>query len=231
MNGGMMGVNVQNLVRGIDVSRWQGDINWQLVAAAGCEFAAIRATVGNYYTDPYFERNREGAILYGVYPHYYHVVCPDNSIKSQIDRFVNVVGGIGIARPVMDIELVRDKDKQVITEVCKGCLSESSSRLGRKAIPYSNAYFWNTYLIDDGWSDKYDKWVANYRKVSPPVLPKVWRGWNLWQWTNKGTWPGIKGDVDLNFFNGDLAEFVTWAGVKPLTLEERVLRLEKKVFG
>jgi lysozyme len=134
-------VNAGNFIQGIDVSRWQGEINWQLVAAAGCEFAAIRATVGNYYTDPFFEKNREGAILYEVYPLYYHVVCPDNSIKSQIDRFMGVVGDIGIARPVMDIELIRDKNKQVVTEIAKGCTQEASDRCGKPAIPYSNAYF------------------------------------------------------------------------------------------
>jgi lysozyme len=231
MNGGTMGVNVQNLVRGIDVSRWQGDINWQLVAAAGCKFAAIRATVGNYYTDPFFERNREGALMFEVYPLYYHVVTPEYSVKSQMDRFMSVIGDIGPARPVMDVELIRGKTKEVITEVVKGCMKEASDRCKKVAMAYSNAYFWNTYIVDDGWSRGYEKWVANYRLTPPPVLPKAWKAWTLWQWSNKGRWPGISGDVDLNYFYGDLDLFNEWAGVKPLTLEERVLRLEKKVFG
>jgi lysozyme len=156
MNGGTMGVNVQNLVRGIDVSRWQGDINWQLVAAAGCKFAAIRATVGNYYTDPFFERNREGALMFEVYPLYYHVVTPEYSVKSQMDRFMSVIGDIGPARPVMDVELIRGKTKEVITEVVKGCMKEASDRCKKVAMAYSNAYFWNTYIVDDGWSKGYE---------------------------------------------------------------------------
>ncbi|MFU8772142.1 MAG: glycoside hydrolase family 25 protein, partial [Anaerolineales bacterium] len=212
-------------VKGIDVSRWQGEINWQMVAAAGCKFAAIRATVGNYYMDPYFERNREGAILFEIYPLYYHVVAPENSIKSQMDNFMKAIGDIGHARPVMDIELTRDKTKEVITEVVKGCLSEASDRCKKVAMAYSNAYFWHTYIIDKGWSRGYEKWIANYRSTPPPSLPKAWNAWTLWQWTNKGTWPGISGAVDLNYFNGSGDEFLEWAGARSLSLEERVMRL------
>ena len=218
-------------VKGIDVSRWQGEINWQLVAAAGCHFAAIRATVGNYYTDPYFARNREGALLYGVYPIYYHVVTPEYSIKSQTDRFLSVVGDLGKARAVMDVELVRDQSKTVITACARGCLEDVTQRTGKRSMPYSNAYFWNTYIIDDGWSLEYEKWVANYRENPPPTLPRAWPTWTLWQWTNKGSWPGVPATVDLNYYAGNIEEFNIWAEIRPPTLEERVLRLEKKVFG
>jgi lysozyme len=218
-------------IKGIDVSRWQGEINWQLVAAAGCKFAGIRATVGNYYTDPHFARNREGAEQFEIYPLFYHVVCPGNSISSQVDRFMGVVGKIGSARPVMDVELTKGQTKIKITEVAKGCIEDVTQVCGKPAMPYSNAYFWNTYIVDDGWSMEYEKWIANYRTTPPPALPRAWSTWKLWQWSNKGMWPGITGAVDLNYFNGNLDEFNAWADVRPLTLEERVLRLEKKVFG
>jgi lysozyme len=224
-------------IHGIDVSRHQGEVNWFEAAAAGIRFAGIRASVGDYYSDPNFDKNWTESFEAQVYGLAYHAMAPERPVTGQVKRFIAKTGAnLGLARAVLDIELVREQTNKRIIECTRGCLKEIADRTGKKPLIYSNPYFVDTFLL--GLEKKYPEfledhefWVANYRLGLKPLLPKAVKAWRIWQYTKKGRVSGIKGDVDRNYFNGDEAEFMAWTGQKPLTLEERVVRLERAVFG
>jgi hypothetical protein len=94
---------------GIDVSRWQGDIQWEKVASAGYRFAVIRATVGETYTDPRFDANWAGARDAGLLVSAYHVLKPEHPADSQVARLFETLGDRRADLPlVLDIELHGD---------------------------------------------------------------------------------------------------------------------------
>ena len=197
---------------GIDVSRWQGEINWEMVAAAGYRFAVIRATVGDYYTDPQFCVNWSGARDAGLLVSAYHVVRPDASADSQIDRFFDALGDRKADLPVvLDIEVSGGVSPADITACIRHCLQKVEQMHGRKPIIYTAKWFWNYHVLpSSGWSE-YDLWVANYG-VSAPSLPAAWSGWKFWQYSEKGDVPGIgTGSTDLDWFAGSYEDLLEYA--------------------
>jgi len=200
---------------GIDVSRWQGEINWNAVAAAGYRFAVVRATIGNYYTDPRFYENWNGARGAGVLVSAYHVVAPDRPADSQIDRFFDVLGARKSDLPlVLDIELSHDISPADITVCIKDCAHKVEQRDGRKPIIYTAGWFWNNQVLESPEWSAYDLWVANYG-VSAPSLPTGWSEWKIWQYSDKGQVPGIAAATDLNWFAGSHDDLLAYANVEP----------------
>ncbi len=200
---------------GIDVSRWQGEINWGMVAAAGYRFAIIRATVGNYYTDPRFYDNWSGARGAGLLVSAYHVVTPEHSAESQIARFFDVLDGRKANLPLaLDVELSRGISPAGITACVKDCLREVKQEDGRKPIIYTAKWFWNHQVLESPQWSEYDLWVAHYG-VSSPTLPAGWEEWKFWQHTDKGQLPGIAAETDVNWFNGSYDDLLAYANVGP----------------
>lgn len=201
---------------GIDVSRWQGAINWTTITAGGYRFAVIRATVGNYYTDSRFYENWRGATENGLLVSAYHVVKPKQSAESQIDRLFDVLDGRTSDLPlVLDVELTDDKDPGMITSVVKGCADAIEQRDGRKPIIYTGSWFWTPNVHHTLDWDQYDLWIAHYG-VSAPTLPQDWTTWKLWQYSEKGSVAGVSShNTDLNWFNGSYDELLAYAQQAP----------------
>lgn len=197
---------------GIDVSRWQGEINWQPIAAAGYRFAVIRATVGNYYTDPRFYENWRGAHEHGLLVSAYHVVKPKQTAQSQMDRLCDALGKRKPDLPlVLDVELTDDKPASTITQVVKGCADEIERRAGRKPVIYTGSWFWNPNIDHSLDWDAYDLWIAHYG-VQSPTLPKGWADWKIWQYSETGSVTGVSSHrTDLNWFNGSYEELRAYA--------------------
>lgn len=201
---------------GIDVSRHQGTMNWQKAAVEGVLFAAIRATIGNYYTDPQFETHWTGAKNAGIYVTAYHVVLPDHTAQSQIDRFLDVLGSrisesdLPIA---MDVELDRGKSKSVITKIIKQCLELTEPAANRKPMIYTRASFFNWYVEPLSIWKEYDLWIARYASqpwfgYSDLYKPRDWDTWRFWQYSDRddGEKYGAESkSIDHNWFNGDKA--------------------------
>ena len=198
---------------GIDVSYWQGSIDWSQVAGAGYRFAVLRATVGNYYSDPTFAFNWTQARANGILVSAYHVVNPRNSASSQIDHFLNFLGDRNPDLPlVLDVELHRDRPPATVTDVVEECTLRLEQIRSRRPIIYTAAGFWNAYILPvTDWS-RYDLWIANYG-VTRPSLPYSWNNWVFWQYRDTGQVPGIGGNTDLNFFNGSYDRLRAYAGV------------------
>ncbi|MEA3342216.1 MAG: GH25 family lysozyme [Chloroflexota bacterium] len=200
---------------GIDVSRWQGEINWEMVAAAGYRFAVIRATIGNYYTDPRFYENWNGARGAGLLVSAYHVATPEHSAGSQIDRLFDVLGERKADLPlVLDVELSREISPTGITACVRDCVQKVERQDDRKPIIYTAGWFWNHQVLESpGWSE-HDLWVAHYG-VSAPTLPTGWDEWQFWQHSDKGRVPGIAAETDLNQFNGSYDDLLAYANTEP----------------
>ncbi len=206
-------------VPGIDVSRWQRAIEWQKVRSAGFRFAVIRATIGNYYTDPRFYINWDHAREAGLLISAYHVLTPDRPADSQIDRLFEVLDDRTSDLPVvLDVELGRGMSPEDITSSAQSCAEGIADREGRRPVIYTARWFWDRNVLDGPAWEHYDLWVAHYG-TDAPALPSDWDDWTFWQHTDRGKVPGIGPGTDLDWFNGDYAELLAYAGREPVVDE------------
>lgn len=204
---------------GIDVSRWQGEILWGKVASAGYRFAVIRATIGNYYTDPRFYVNWDGAREAGLLVSAYHVVTPDRPADSQMDRFYDVLDDRESDLPlVLDVELTREMSPEDITSSVQECAELVTDGTARRPVIYTARWFWDRNVLKGPDWKQYDLWVAHYG-ADVPLLPCDWDEWAFWQYSDRGRVPGISTATDLNWFNGDCDELLIYAGGEPVVEE------------
>lgn len=197
---------------GIDVSHWQGTINWSSVAADGIDFAVAKVTEGDYYVDDEYENNYAGARAAGLMFGAYAFAIPDDSDgATQADFFVNNGGGWvddGWTLPgVLDIEynpygdtcydLTRGEMKQWITDFN----DEYIAQTGRAPMVYSNQDWWNSCVGDSDLPDTNPLWVA-YWSSGSPALPSGWSDYVLWQYTDDESVNGVGGGVDGDQFHG-----------------------------
>jgi len=188
---------------GIDVSRWQGQIDWLKVKDAGVQFAFVKATDGVGWIDPQFRRNAGGANAVGIPVGFYHYAHPElNTAFSEADSFLETVKGLPIQLPyVLDVEgkasgIGRDR----LTKWCLHWLREVQKRTGHTVMIYTGASFAKTYLGDE--LAEYPLWVAHYG-VDQPMANNTWNRWSVFQYSDKGSVAGISGNVDLNVMEAD----------------------------
>lgn len=239
---------------GIDVSRYQGKIDWDKTALYRPQvvFAGIRAAISWGYTDTWFARNWEEAVRVGILPMAYHVVYPGESAERQIDHFLKVIGeerlkplrqGRGMPL-VLDVELDHGLAPAKISQAVERCAVLVTQATGRKPIIYSRAQWVDVYITGVGnppaWLNQYDWWLAHYNAdgsehAGPPPLPKgVERNRCVIHQTSQkgpGRAMGMESEgVDLNRWQGTLESFKAYAGIGgaapvELSLEEKVCRL------
>ena len=193
---------------GIDVSRWQKDINWNSVHNSGYSFAFVKATEGDGQTDSKFITNMNGAATNGILVGAYHFARPDlgNSAIDEANYFVEVAGDYisqGYLRPVLDLECDTSLGKEYLSEWVKTWISTVSTKTGVFPIIYVNSNYATNYLNQD--ISRNDLWIAHWTD-DPNLNPNIgiWTNWAFWQYSDKGQVSGIEGDVDLDVFNGDL---------------------------
>lgn len=198
-------------VRGVDVSSYQGDINWELLAEQNVSFAFIKATEGSSFVDKYFDTNYKNAQKTDISVGAYHFFSYDSSGKTQAENFINnVPPHIGMLPPVIDLEFYGDKASnppardKVDTEL-KAMLSALEDHYGLKPIIYATELSYELYL--DGDYKDYDIWIRNV--ITRPKLSDG-REWTFWQYTNREILDGYVGKekfIDVNVFFGTREEF------------------------
>lgn len=186
---------------GVDVSRWQGDVDWQLLADQGVLWAGIRAGVGSYYTDRTFEFNYDTAAEVGILPIPYFVVNPNNPVADQLTRYRISLDGRKPVATICDVELVGDVSNTILRRRYCWFMRDGmdDSQFGSFWMLYTNKSFAEAHLGDSyqGWRwDWMPLHVASYGandgNVPPtppyPRLPYQWNeeGWTAWQYTDKG---------------------------------------------
>lgn len=184
------------MLKGIDVSKFQGSIDWGKVKAGGIQFAIIRASYGKTGVDVSFKANMDGAKKAGMPVGAYHY-CYAKSIedaRQEAQHFLDVIRGYRLEYPAcLDIE---DKSQQglgksLVTNIAITFL-EVLEGAGYFAAIYANKY-WFTNVLDDSRLSPYCHWLAQY--ASKPM----YRGdYGIWQYSSTGSVPGINGNVDMN---------------------------------
>lgn len=196
---------------GIDVSQFQGEIDWNLVGNIEEKypigFVVIRATAGNDKVDGQFKTNwleaKKKKIIRGAY-HYYR---PNENSLEQAALFIKTVRlQKGDLPPILDIEkLPKEQSLANLKLGLRRWLNAVEKHYKVKPIIYSGEKYYDDFLKEE-FSD-YLFWIANYNFYRE----KMEDHWLFWQFTEKGSISGIKGNVDVNVFNGDLEQlgFIT----------------------
>jgi lysozyme len=219
-------------IQGIDISRWQGEIDWASVKAAGTRFAYIKATEGGDHVDPAFQKNWEGARRAGVPRGAYHFVYWCRPAHEQAVWFKQQIPNDPDALPpVLDVEwnghsktCPKKVERSLALEKIRLMLTELEQLTGKKPVIYTDITFHKDVL--EGEFNDYAYWIRS-TAAKPEVRYKD-RPWAFWQFTTTGRVPGIKGDVDRNAFYGNEGEFVGWRegrfdiGTRTWTRERRV---------
>jgi GH25 family lysozyme M1 (1,4-beta-N-acetylmuramidase) len=201
---------------GIDVSHWQGWIDWVKVRNAGKSFVYAKATEGIGWKDASYDRNKSGAMGQGLKFGAYHFARPTNDPVREADWFVDTMGlKRGMLLPALDIEVTDGLGPTALTSWVKAWLQRVYNRTGAKAAIYTSPSFWRDKLSNSRWfADNGYRvlWVANWGTSSPSVPADDWggRSWTFWQYTSDGTVPGISGRVDLNRYRYSSFDAVTY---------------------
>ena len=199
---------------GIDVSVYQGNIDWKAVRNSGIEFAIIRAggSDSGFYKDSKFEQNYANAKSVGMPVGAYYFVGSGCTSKADgiadAKRFLDIIRGKAFEYPVyIDLESTSPSAKSGATEACIGFCETMENAGYYCGIYASDVSGFNDRLILSKL-DKFDKWVARYG--SKPVVVK---SYGIWQKSDSGRINGINGNVDLNESYKDYPTIIKNAGL------------------
>lgn len=188
---------------GIDISKWNGTVDWGAVAAAGTDFAFVRVSDGINTPDPKFAQNWQNARAAGIATGVYQFFRPSQDPVAQADLLLDAMGELqpGDLPPVIDVEATGGKTKAQVTAAIHAWVDRVESKLGVKPIIYSGRYFWQDNVGTSDFSS-YPFWIAHYTN-NCPNLPTQFSDWDFHQYTESGSVGGVSGAVDRNHFNGD----------------------------
>ncbi len=202
-------------VPGIDVSKWQGDVDWAGVASTPVRFVIMRATIGNTASTPrsvdprYFEYLAEATangLVVGAY-HRANVGRAHADATREANHFVRsaqIAGGDVL--PVLDIEETHGLPIAAMQDWVREWVQRVFARTGVKPLIYTSPHFWLANMGDTRWfaDHGYPLWIAHWGVSAPSVPADNWggNGWRFWQWTSTGHVAGIVGNVDRDRFDG-----------------------------
>jgi len=184
--------------QGIDVSHWQGEIDWAQVKKAGIEFAFIKATEGSGYIDPKWKENADGAKAAGLQIGFYHFARFTSGKEAEAEgrHFIKTTASQQSDLPhVLDLEVTGGMDRAPLSQAAKIFLDNVAQETGREVMLYTNTNIARHHLTDA--LKEYPLWIAHYG-VDRPGDNGIWDKWRVFQYSNKGEIPGIKGYVDLD---------------------------------
>ncbi|MCK4731814.1 MAG: PKD domain-containing protein, partial [Methanophagales archaeon] len=209
-------------LEGIDVSHYQGDIDWSQVYNAGYRFAFAKATEGDHrppqIIDDHFETNMNEGHDAGMLMGAYHFAHPEvNDATDEAQFFVNVADDYlteGYLRPVLDLESGASLGKTALSTWVHEWMNTVKSETGIEPIIYVNSNYANNYL--DSSVSSYELWIAHWT-YDPDASPNtgIWNDWDFWQYSDAGSVPGVNGDVDMDLFNGDMSRLNTFVIAQP----------------
>lgn len=198
-------------IQGIDVSYWQGEVDWQEVDDAGIRFVYIKATEGGDRLDPKFLDNWRGAKKAGIARGAYHVMYWCSPASEQASWFARHVPGDGdTLPPVLDLEwnaysktCPHHIARKAALAKIKVMLDAMEAHTGKRPIIYTDPKFHRDIL--EGEFTDYQFWLRSV--AAKPEAKYRGREWAFWQFTTTGRVPGVSGAVDRNSFNGRPADW------------------------
>lgn len=192
---------------GVDVSSYQGEVDWDELRRQGVEFAFIKATEGSGSTDDYFQENWANAESAGILRGAYHFFSYDSAGETQAENFIaQVPVTAGALPPVVDIEFYGDKaqdppDREAVKDILIPLLERLESHYGQKPILYATYRTYRLYL--QGEFEDYPLWMTR------PIFAPVDKDWTFWQYSHSARLDGYQGKeerIDLNVFRGSREE-------------------------
>jgi lysozyme len=189
------------IFRGIDVSVYQGDIDWAKINDV--HFVFVKASEGKSFRDPTLKANYTGAKSRGIPFGVYHFANYRSTYGVELENFLKAISKIGKMElpPVLDVEDPNHKllPKQVL-DWTLAWLASVEGQLGRKPIIYTGSGYFNKYLNGGKGLEGYPLWIAHYG-VMQPSIPKIWKEWDIWQWSGQEHIAGIaeENHVDMNW--------------------------------
>lgn len=210
------------VVHGIDVSYYQGSVNWDAVAADGYQFAITRINHGDFM-DPEFDANWEGIKQVGMIRGAYQYFDPGGDVAWQAQVVVDKLGMLapGDLPAVIDVEATDGLSGPAIVNAVSEWIEIVEAGTGKTPILYTGKYFWQDNVGSSAFSD-IPLWHAQYPNAcQPPNNPPPscgcaniadqWSDVLVWQYSSSGSVGGISGNVDLNVFNGTYEDLVAFA--------------------
>lgn len=186
---------------GIDVSEFQGDIDFSQVKAYGIDVVYIRAGLGSDYLDPYFKRNVIGANRAGLeYGAYWFVNArSEDEAREQAAAFADRIRSAQYTcRPAMDFGERSGLSTAQFNAIALAFMEELAARTGVTPMLYTDAY--GADRVYDERFGRYPLWVANYGVSEPDVNSGYWEGWSGFQYGDDSPIPGIRARVDHDRF-------------------------------
>jgi lysozyme len=203
----------QLAVHGVDVSRWQGDIDWAKLRSQGANFAYIKATDGGDHLDPMFKKNWRAAGASGLKRGAYHFFYWCRTAGEQADWFIRNVPKEGALPPVIDVEWnghskncrKRPSRKRVL-EKMQVFMDRLEQHYGQRPIIYTAPDFYRDNL--KGEFQDYPFWLRSVAAHPTKIYPG--RKWVFWQYSGSGLSHGVRGQIDLNVFHGSEDAWRAW---------------------
>ncbi len=185
--------------KGIDISSWQGNVNFKKIKESGVEIVYIKATEGISYVNNYFSSSYKNAKEQGLKVGFYHFFLGGVDPKAQARHFVNTIGNREFdCRLAIDIEQTNGLGKTALTSAAIIFLEEVKKLTSKGIVVYTYTNFARTSL--DSRLGIYPLWIAEYG-VSRPASNPIWNKWAGFQFSSTGQVPGVSGNCDLNEFN------------------------------
>lgn len=210
-------------VRGVDVSAYQGEIDWATLSSQNIDFAFIKATEGSSFVDSRFAYNFAEAQKYDIAVGAYHFFSYESAGKTQAENFIrNVTPFEGMLPPVIDLEFYGGNDKNppkredVTPELCD-FIAEIEAHYGLRPIIYVTEKSYRLYLSGD--YEEYDIWIRNV--ITKPTLSDG-REWTFWQFTSNEILDGYNGKerfIDVNVYRGTKEQFDNYPKYKKQNIE------------
>jgi GH25 family lysozyme M1 (1,4-beta-N-acetylmuramidase) len=206
---------------GVDVSNWNGKVDWNAVAAAGIEFAFAKATEGVHFKDRTWARNRASMLALGerFVPGAYCFLRGDTDITRQVEIFLETVGDVSSLMVALDVERRDGVRRQATAADAKKWVAEFKSRTGgHPVIGYFPRWYWrergegDLSFFDTLWESHYVSGEGTPRKLYARVPAAWWRSYgdeaiSILQFTSSGKVPGFpEGLCDVNVYQGDRSQ-------------------------
>jgi MYXO-CTERM domain-containing protein len=199
-------------IKGIDVSVYQGAVDWPMVKGDGLAFAIARISDGTAL-DTKFATNWPAMKSAGLVRGAYQFFEPADDPAAQAAIVVSAVGmlGDGDLPVTADMEVTGGQSEATIAAHLQMWMAAVTAGTGKTPMVYTALGYWNGSVGSSAFEAN-PLWVANWG-VTCPDLPNAWSGWKFWQDSDTGTVDGITGAVDEDEFNGSLADLQSFAGI------------------
>lgn len=195
----------EQTVVGVDISHYQGNVDFEKMQKENIKFVFIKATEGAKYKDEMFENNYKNAQNSGIFIGAYHFFSAKSSGDKQANNFIKNVGDLkGKLPPVVDVEVYGSDDGtyDIVTEL-KECLNVLEDYYGAKPIIYTSIKNYKIYIESN--FESYPLWIRSV--YFPPCF--ITKEWTFWQYSDserKDFYDGEEECIDMNVFNGNIEE-------------------------